>query len=68
MMNSVLIILFAISAAESLPDKKEALWSKLVNYQNKTGLSDEKVNEIWQKSQDRKSVSQQGIFSNAILF
>ena len=70
-MNSVFIILFAILAAESLRDKKEreeVLWSKLEYYQNKTGLSDEEVKEIWQKSQDRKSLSQQGIFPNVILF
>ena len=59
------IIAFAGSLAlkinfDQSNESNEALWSKLRNYQNVTGISEEIMMSIWQKSVDIRAGVRQG--------
>ena len=45
-------------------ESNEALWSKLRNYQNATGISEEIMMSIWQKSVDIRA----GVFKGEWTF
>ena len=60
-------IFFAFLRAKNIPIEQrldDALWSKLKEYQKLTGLTEEKIMAIWQKSQDIESVNIQGFYNH----
>ena len=57
-------IIFALSNANVLPaasrQQNKSLWAKLENYGRVTGLSNEKILSIWEKSLKMQTESNQG--------
>ena len=57
-MIRILFLLFiAVSAKEAVwgGERETVLWNRLKNYQNFTGVSDEKIDDIWRIRSDAKS-------------
>ena len=55
-------IIFALSNASEFQaiSQRDKLWAKLENYGRITGLSDEKILSIWEKSLNMQTDSNQG--------
>ena len=56
----IISLLFAFSNSLTEKQQNELLWAKLKNYQNFTGITDEKMIAIWEKSLEIESGAQQG--------
>ena len=59
------VIFFAFAHAKNIPTEQrrdETVWSKLEKYQKLTGITDEKIMTIWEKSQVIKPLNQQGFY------
>ena len=62
-MNFIYFGFLVYASIYAVPVKlDEVLWSKLDNYQNKTGISDEVKISIWQKSVNIRAGVRQGKF------
>ena len=53
-MNLILFLFLAVNAEDVVwkEDRKTVLWDRLKAYQNLTGISDEKIDEIWKMRND----------------
>ena len=54
LMNLILFLFLAVNAEDVVwkEDRKTVLWDRLKAYQNLTGISDEKIDEIWKMRND----------------
>ena len=57
MIRFLFLLFLTVSAKEAVSGEERAtvLWNRLKNYQNFTGISDEKIENIWRTRNDAKS-------------
>ena len=56
-----------LTAGAEVAERNELLWTKLQNYQIVTGISNETMISLWQKSENMKAGKTQGCLSRAVL-
>ena len=56
------LLLFAYSNSLPVREQNEMLWAKLRHYQTVTGLPDDKIMAIWEKSLSINSGPKQGFY------
>ena len=57
MIRTLFLVFLTVIAEEAVSGEERAavLWNRLKNYQNFTGISDEKIENIWRTRNDAKS-------------